>query len=482
MYAAKSTVNAQNNIQETFRFIQNTLNSLNISSDSYTIGDMGSTLQDMSNQLLFKAKEKAVISMHGGPFTPRNVIKNGKEAVVYRVRYQGKQIEAMSYHDFINKVALAYGITETGETKNSLTVNHIFEMALSEKKDTENNSSNTLVRLQYDFDRFIDSSLRKRRITEITEIDLKEYTQELTHRLDMKTKAFLAYKSVLNLIFGYAVYHDIISVNPVSKIKNRVYLKNCDTSKPKSDEKILSEDEINVIKAETGKRKAMSRYGGYCVYAYVCELAIETGMRAAELCSLKESDIEDDLIHIHSQQLYELRKGGKHYYRVPYTKDEKGIEQGGRYFPITPAIREILKENSEAKSALGLTSEYVFCTRENEWIKTDAYETFLRRMLKSLGMSVTNNHAFRMSLNSNVLEPNGVPPADRASLLGHSVETNLKHYTYSRKNNLDYLRDVLTKGYGSDDDLVISSHPHIIQLPQKKKAQNPLNSRLSVNN
>ena len=73
----------------------------------------------------------------------------------------------MSYHDFINKVALAYGITETGETKNSLTVNHIFEMALSEKKDTENNSSNTLVRLQYDFDRFIDSSLRKRRITEI---------------------------------------------------------------------------------------------------------------------------------------------------------------------------------------------------------------------------------------------------------------------------------------------------------------------------
>ena len=34
-----------------------------------------------------------------------------------------------------------------------------------------------------------------------------------------------------------------------------------------------------------------------------------------------------------------------------------------------------------AKEALGLTSEYVFCTRDNVWSKTDAYETFLRRMM-----------------------------------------------------------------------------------------------------
>ncbi len=132
-----------------------------------------------------------------------------------------------------------------------------------------------------------------------------------------------------------------------------------------------------------------------------------------------------------------------------------------------------MDENRKAKQSLGLTSEYVFCIRENEWIKTDAYETFLRRMLKSLGLEVTNNHAFRMSLNSNKLIPLGLTPVERAQLLGHSVETNLKHYTYSMKDNLDHLREVLSANdydVHDDDDLVIPSHPVVIPFPTKKES------------
>jgi hypothetical protein len=129
-----------------------------------------------------------------------------------------------------------------------------------------------------------------------------------------------------------------------------------------------------------------------------------------------------------------------------------------------------LAENRQAKQSLGLTSEYIFCTRENEWIKTDAYETFLRRMLKSLGLEVTNNHAFRMSLNSNKLIPLGLTPVERAQLLGHSVETNLKHYTYSMKDNLEHLRKVLSENDYEDDDLVTHGHPNVIPFPTKKES------------
>jgi len=52
--------------------------------------------------------------------------------------------------------------------------------------------------------------------------------------------------------------------------------------------------------------------------------------------------------------------------------------------------------------------------------------------MKSMNIPVTNNHAFRKSLNSNVFIPNGIPVTERAYLLGHSVETNLKHYSYAR--------------------------------------------------
>ena len=94
-------------------------------------------------------------------------------------------------------------------------------------------------------------------------------------------------------------------------------------------------------------------------------------------------------------------------------------------------------------------------------------------MLKSLGLEVTNNHAFRMSLNSNKLIPLGLTPVERAQLLGHSVETNLKHYTYSMKDNLEHLREVLSANdydVQDDDDLVIPSHPMVIQFPTKKES------------
>ncbi len=64
----------------------------------------------------------------------------------------------------------------------------------------------------------------------------------------------------------------------------------------------------------------------------------------------------------------------------------------------------------------------------------------MRRLLKSLGFNITNNHAFRMSLNSNVLAGKlNLPVAKRAELLGHSVETNMKYYTYATKDDTDDL-------------------------------------------
>ena len=44
--------------------------------------------------------------------------------------------------------------------------------------------------------------------------------------------------------------------------------------------------------------------------------------------------------------------------------------------------------------------------------------------------------SLRMSLNSNVFIPLGIPVTERARLLGHSVETNEKYYSYARKNSM----------------------------------------------
>ncbi|SDI51805.1 Phage integrase family protein [Pseudobutyrivibrio sp. 49] len=325
----------------------------------------------------------------------------------------------------------------------SYSIDHMFELALENKEQTENCSKLTIQRLKDDYNRFISDDFGKTDIRNVTKDSLKAYTKSMVIELHPKFKAFLKYKGVLNLIFEYALEYDYIQVNPVTAINNQKYKAECDTSKPANTEKILSNEDIKMIQAEVRKRMKLPRYNGYFICGYMILLAIETGMRAAELCALKWDDIEDYNIHIHAQQLTERPAGGKVFYYADWTKDEKGVSRGGRYYPITDNIAEILIKLKCLQKGKGIDSEYVFCNTAGEWIKMNAYESCLRRLMRSMGYSVTNNHAFRMSLNSNILIPKGIPVADRARLLGHSVETNLRHYSYARIGVDEEIRNLL---------------------------------------
>ena len=83
----------------------------------------------------------------------------------------------------------------------------------------------------------------------------------------------------------------------------------------------------------------------------------------------------------------------------------------------------------------------------------------------------------------------GLPVTTRAALLGHSVSTNEKYYSFDRKNSLtDVCKAMngLTNSNANDketeqDLLTPYSHQNIVDFA-KKKAPNPLNSRLSAIN
>lgn len=143
-------------------------------------------------------------------------------------------------------------------------------------------------------------------------------------------------------------------------------------------------------------------------------------MRSGELCALHWEDVEANYIRIHRQQLLDNSvKGQRRSYEVQYTKDERKRPHGGRRFPITLQIKEIL---ILAKGLEG-DSLYIFHEADGEWIKKDGYEHYLSKRCHALGIKTTNNHAFIMALNS-LLILQGFSSAGRALLLGHSVETN----------------------------------------------------------
>ena len=86
---------------------------------------------------------------------------------------------------------------------------------------------------------------------------------------------------------------------------------------------------------------------------------------------------------------------------------------------------------------------YIFTDNRGEWISKNSYELFLKRQMRKLGYTITNNHSFRMTLNSNVLLKKGVSSANRAFILGHSVETNERFYSFTRDEQIDEIRKLI---------------------------------------
>ena len=79
----------------------------------------------------------------------------------------------------------------------------------------------------------------------------------------------------------------------------------------------------------------------------------------------------------------------------------------------------------------------------------------------------------------------GLPVTERAKLLGHSIDTNLKHYTFARTD--EYLEELSKKidafnaterRTESESEKGTSGYLKILTFSKNKRTLNPLNSRL----
>lgn len=361
----------------------------------------------------------------------------------YRIRktYKGKTYSVVVPYRPTDKEAIslmANAMEKPSTQKTGNTFNDVFLLACEEKKKLK--SAQTIKKYKADYKRFISDELSKTRISDITLQFLKSYTADMVNRIKPIKKAFLNYKTLLNLIFNYAVDHDYIAINLAEKINNKEYLVKCENKKVTAEDKAMSPKQIQDITDEIDRRfNSPDKYGELYSTGYIFKLVSYTGMRVGEVCALQWDDIKDTYIHIHAQQLY--NPDSKKYIYAEWTKDEKGVSNGGRMFPLTNNIKTLLDEIKKRQDELKMDVKWVFAGTDGKWITCNAYEKFLERICTRLGYDITNNHAIRMYFNSYVLIPAGVTVANRAKLLGHSVEVNLQNYTFE---DHDYCNSALT--------------------------------------
>ena len=75
-------------------------------------------------------------------------------------------------------------------------------------------------------------------------------------------------------------------------------------------------------------------------------------------------------------------------------------------------------------------------------VLNDSYEYYLRRVCKRLGITTTHNHAFRVAFNARLIEA-GMTCNDRCLILGHSMQTNERHYSFSDKRRAENIKNML---------------------------------------
>ncbi len=437
MVLQQPTPFVESNIFSEIREIEVQKNNLMNLRDKGIIDGVDVVIQELTKKE-FKLKEQQVLKVHPYTITQTSITKDGKQVTRWQTVCGDKRPRCATYESLIAKLYTHYF---DAKAVTDYSFKTMFEAALDERIRTEQPKEKTIRDYHSTYKAFITEEFGARDIRLITPSEAKEFIQNVTRQHNPTKKRFYKFKGILNLVFEYACDPErrYISINPIPA-KNKAYEKNLTPTCAKPEDKAFQPEEVKLIRNHLWDRAHRTKYD---VNAYAILFSSETGVREGEIPSLKWTDITDKAIHIHSQQNDEVRDGKKVYYYNPTTKNEKGVSHNGRFIPITYEVRRILTELKAKQQELGITSEWVFCKENGDWITTVAYYEALYKVCHKLGLKLSNNHAFRMALNSYVYVPMGLPVSERAKLLGHSVDTNLKHYTFARTD--DYLDELSEK-------------------------------------
>ncbi len=363
-------------------------------------------------------------------FKTKNPARNGYWCTHIYVNGKRKEVERATIdklYDFL------FDFYHGQENKNK-TYDDVFALFIESKR--EFGRSELTIKDYQRYHGFVSRDIKKKDIAMITEDEIRKwfFMDYLTRR--PKKEAMKKMLQQVQAVFSFGMDRGFCFSNPAKRIHAKDYFKFCDLSTKSNEERSFSSEDIEKLRA-------------YCLndkknpHAAMMLVAMETGMRVGELAALRNEDIEDGFIHVHRQQVIKFDEGEKtkrHWADVEYTKNERTNPKGGRLVPVTVRCQKAL----EIAFALPGRSDYVFHHPDGKCVLKDSYLYYLRRRCKALGIPISHNHAFRVAYNAKLIEA-GADGNERCLVLGHSMQTNERHYSFSDRRKAEDVRNKLNE-------------------------------------
>ncbi len=349
----------------------------------------------------------------------------------------GKKVSSTTEEGLLDAMMEHYGLS-----LDSPLVKDVWLRAIEKYIHRHPGKSKTVYNYQNDYNSFISTDFAQKDIRRVTVEWLEDYLLSLTTDKELKVTALRNCKTLLNLIFQEAISEGFITKNIAKEIKTKGLTQYCDQSLAhrKSEDVLYNDEENNAIESDMWRR-INGRFTSF--YPYAVLLHMEIGWRPAALICLKWSDIDfqENLVTIERQQV-EDRLPKQSFRIVEYTKNEKGCSQGGRAMALSTKAIKVLRKLKADKEAMGIKSEWLFSDKDGDVLKKKGYFDFVTALHKKMDTKVHGSYAFRRGVNAR-MEEAGVEPSIRATAMGHSIETNLKYYTFAKPKYLDKVRAAL---------------------------------------
>lgn len=237
------------------------------------------------------------------------------------------------------------------------------------------------------------------------------------------------YMKHLSYVFKTAVKRKIILDNPCDGIE---YLQRRENEPLAKETKHRA---LQIIDTEAFLREA-EQQGSFFLNCY--KMMVQTGMRLGELAALSQTDIDDKFIHI----------------TKTVTKNELGArvvgylaktDCGRRIIPVTPVIKQIIKEQEAMKKKVGVLSTLVFCGLSGGVLADYTINRDMARICKAMNIAPVTSHALRDTFATRFIEQRPNDYMILKELMGHSdIKITLNLYaqvmTQNKINTMNELR------------------------------------------
>lgn len=233
-------------------------------------------------------------------------------------------------------------------------------------------------------------------IESITATDIHKYINKLIKQ-GYSQKTIATHKSVLNMIFTFAILSGYIDSNPVQIIT-------LPNNLPKTPRKMPTDEEINIVN---------SHYEGFAFLPY---FLLNTGLRKSEALALEYEDIdfENKSIRINKKIVYDGNK--------PIVEYKTKTINSLRSVILLDRVAEKLPKDKKG---------IIFCNENGSYLTNKQFRKRWDKWKNEYGINVTA-HQLRHGFATMLYEA-GIDIKDAQDLMGHSdIKTTQSIYTHIR--------------------------------------------------